>query len=121
MDSVDSLIQDSLVVSTDDLKLLKGITTWENVVALVVASCAEIIFLSETCLTDFIPDSLIHIDGYSLLRLDRNLSLWKTRDAGLVVYIKELINACCVDDLCIAEKHIEALTIKVDLKYTRDI
>ena len=53
--------------------------------------------------------------------LDRFQELGKSKGGDLVEYTKESINASMIDGLCVAEMHLEALTLMVDLKYTKAI
>ena len=125
-------MDDSLVINVEDVKYLKGITTlhWNcrslfpkmvEISVIQAQSQAEIFILSETWLTDAVPNSLIEIPGYCLMRLDRCRTTGKQRGGGLVMYVKKGLEACIVDDLCVSKPSIETLGIKLSLKYTKPI
>ena len=132
MDSNMTDMDGSLVVNVDDLRFLKGITTthWNcrslfskiiDAYLMVTHSNCEICILSETWLTSAVSDEYIEIDGYNLMRLDRNEDLGKKRGGGLVVYTKNDLKATIVPDLCVSMACVEIITLHLDLNYTKPI
>ena len=81
----------------------------------------EILFLSETWLTDAISDSLLDMPGYNLHRLDRDITLGKNRGGGIVAYVKEGIKATMLTDRCVSTPGIEMMVLKMSLEYTKPI
>ena len=104
MDSCTNDSEESMVVGINKLSDLKGITKAhgncrslypkiDEVKVMLKFSKLEMLFISETWLTDAINDSLVDIPGYNTFRMDRDTSLGKFRGGGLIAYIKADIRA----------------------------
>ncbi|CAH3193083.1 unnamed protein product, partial [Porites evermanni] len=51
--------------------------------------CLDLLAVNETRLDSTITDNLVHIDGYSILRKDRNRN-----SGGVCIYLRSNINYC---------------------------
>ena len=84
----------------------------------------HIITLSETWLTDIDNTDLLSIDGYSLIRLDRNrLNENITRGGGLAMYIKDGINFSMTkfQNLNRTNEFIELQSLYIKNEYCKDL
>lgn len=64
--------------------------------------------LSETCLTEKINDSEVHIDGYNLLRMDSHSRF----TGGVAIYIKDCVKFSVISSECY-DKNVWMLAIQV--------
>ena len=80
---------DDLILSSSDIKSLKGIrfaegnmhcmfTKFEEVVQFIISSDIAFLIITETWLTDVMPDNFISVAGYNMFCLDGNLNLGRT-------------------------------------------
>ena len=81
----------------------------------------EMFFISETWLTSAVSDSLLDVDGYNMLRLDRDTCLGKNRGGGLLAYTKEDIKAKLLPELCVSRLCAEVMAVQLSLDYTKPI
>ena len=121
-----------LILSLNDIKCLKGITfaAWnihsmfpefEEIIQFVILSDIEFLIIVESWLTDHIPDEFIQVDGYNMIRLDRNPVYGRTRGGGVVVYCKSRFNCVPCEYLNIQDYHVEMLAFRLKLTHVRDI
>lgn len=73
--------------------------------------------LCETWLNKRIHDGLIAIDGYNIVRQDRNTG---KRGGGLILYIHNLIEFDLLSDLNVLSHDLEMLTILIKLDHQRN-
>ena len=83
----------------------------------------DIVYINETWLNRNILDQEITIDGYTLLRNDRNNNQDGTikRGGGICTYVKESIVFHEMNDLACFTVDIEISVIKLKLPFTRNI
>ena len=89
------------ILTCDDLSFNKELTIaywnirsaypkFEDLLHCINASEVEIFYVGETWLNNFILDSMMEIEGY---RRDRDKNSNKTREGGLMVYVKNKLDA----------------------------
>ena len=87
----------------------------------------EIFTFSESWLTEYVNDDLIHIDHYNLIRLDRNWNEGRSkmpkRGGGVGAYIHEdlVYNAESYATYNVSKKHIECLWVEIIRKHAKNI
>ena len=81
---------------------------FEEVKLLIKRNNIDVLAITESWLHDFYTDQMVHIDGYSLFRLDRQ---YDKEHGGIVVYVKSniFVNAIELDNLNRSNSDIEAL------------
>ena len=85
---------DSLIIYYQNARSLKNkLDQLSNNIHLLTVS-PHIIIITETWLSDFIPDSLIQLKGYDIFRLDRNpLNSIYQRGGGVLIAVKPYFKA----------------------------
>lgn len=74
---------------------------------------------TESWLNENIPNSLIPIKGYSVVRLDRQVN---KRGGGVIIYIRNDLSWSYIDKLSlVSDSDIEALTIIIKRKYQKKL
>lgn len=68
----------------------------------------NMLMLSETCLTEKINDSEVHIDGYNLIRMDSHSRF----TGGVAIYLKDCIKYSVISSECY-DKNVWLLAIKI--------
>ena len=93
----------------------------EEVMHIAESSDCEFLCLSETWLPPDIPDNLIDIPGYRIIRQDRDSNSNKSRGGGVCIYHKSKLNVKYVDSLSFCSPDLEIVTVMLKLVNTRDI
>lgn len=76
----------------------------------------DIVILSESWLHSNVSDSLLHVDGYKCLRLDRQAegACGRTkRGGGICVYLKDTLPHEILPTLCTSNSDLELLTLSI--------
>lgn len=61
----------------------------------IISSMFDIIAMSETWLTKLVPDNIIDIDGFRVVRRDRE----EGRGGGILFYVRNSINFAIIGDM----------------------
>ena len=77
--------------------------------------------LTESWLTDAVSDQYLAIPKYNFVRMDRCATTGKRRGGGIIVHIKDNINAVMVPELSISDARVELIMLRLSLNYTRPI
>ena len=75
----------------------------------------DIIVITETWLTRSVPTPAITIDGFSVVRQDRDTSRTK-KGGGICIYIKNTFTFTILEDFCLISPDIEIIGVKVKIK-----
>ncbi len=79
----------------------------------------DMLLLQETFLTNYITNDMIHIDGYNILRSDRDAGSGKRGGGGLMVYYRKSLNVTHLIDSNLCNHDIEYQWLCLNLKDTR--
>ena len=81
----------------------------------------DVITFTETWLTDKLPNSMLSVEDYSLLRQDRKGAHVKERGGGIAVYLtRKLMNcASCDPNLSTCTHDLEQMWIKLDIQHMK--
>ena len=63
--------------------------------------------IQETFLSDDTPDALLQIDGYSLIRQDRDVTSCKSMGGGLCIYVRNNLTYDVVPELSVCTTDID--------------
>ena len=66
----------------------------EELPLIMADQCLDLLAVNETRLDSAITDNLVHIDGYSILRKNRNRN-----GGGVCIYLRSSINYCLRNEL----------------------
>ena len=91
----------------------------EEVIQILSPGNIDILCLSETWLNRSVTDNMVSINGYNLIRADRNAESGKLTSGGILVYYKNNLDVSMVNDLCVCSPSNEILWVKLKLKQTR--
>ena len=75
--------------------------------------CLDLLAVNETRLDSTITDNLVHIDGYSILRKDRNCN-----GGGVCIYLRSNINYCFRSEI-IPNNEFEMLSVDIKKPYSK--
>ncbi len=120
------------ITTLEDLSENKGITTvmWNcrsifnklsEIIHIIDTSNADIAIFVESWLTSSVNDNMISLDGYNMLRHDRNSNSNKVRGGGIVVYYNDGLNISSRNDLWICTPDLELLVMRLHLINVREI
>ena len=84
-------------------------------------SKCEIAIFNESWLTPSVPDQMIKLSGYNIVRQDTDTTLNKSRGGALLIYYKNCLNLTCIEKLCVCTCHIELVVLQLKLKQVREI
>ena len=91
----------------------------EEVVRILSEGDIDILCVGETWLNHSVPDHMLAINGYNIVRHDRTIASGKRTGGGVMIYYKNHLDISTLDDLCICNQNVETLWIKLQLKQTR--
>ncbi len=91
----------------------------EEVIRILAQGDVDILCLSETWLNKFVPDSMVSINGYNMIRQDRTADSGKTVGGGVMIYYKNYLDVSLMPDLCICDPSSEIMWVTLNLKQTR--
>ncbi len=91
----------------------------EEIIRILDQSDSEILCISESWLNQSVPDHMVGINGYNLIRSDRTRESGKLTGGGLIIYYKKELNVTCLEELTICTPNIETLWVKLQLKQSR--
>ena len=91
----------------------------EEVVRILSQGDIEILCLSETWLNSYVPDHMISISGYDMIRHDRTEESGKRTGGGVMIYYKNYLAISQVSELSHCDPNSEIMWVKLSLKQTR--
>ena len=117
----------SMILSMRDICRLNGLTIGhinvcslrnkvDEIHILLLDSKLDILGISETNLDCNIPDSSLHIDGYTFIRQDRQDHSIRASGGGVGIYIREGLVFEKLDDFCMNDANLEMQCVKLKLK-----
>ena len=92
---------------------------YDEIKLLLMETNLDILLIVETWLKDVVPDSMIQIEGYNILRSDRDLNSGKQTGGGVCLYIKQNINYKQLDNLITCTPSLESIWLKIKIPKTR--
>ena len=116
--------------SIKDMAGIKGITMahlnirsinrkLEEVVRILSQGDIELLCLSETWLNGYVPDHMISINGYNVIRHDRTEESGKRSGGGVMMYCKQYLDVSKIDELSHCDPNCEVMWVRLSLKQTR--
>ena len=113
-----------------ELASLKGITIGhinirsiyrklEEIIRILSVSNLDVLCITESWLNRFVPDYMLSIDGYNILRADRTAESGKTTSGGIIVYYKNSLNVTLLADYTTCTPNGETVWLNLQLKQTR--
>ncbi len=91
----------------------------EEVVRILSEGDIELLCITESWLNASVPDDMVSVCGYNLLRQDRTKESGKSTGGGLLVYYKNHLDVSLVEGLQTCTPNTETLWVKLSLKQTR--
>ncbi len=120
------------ICTLEDLSNNKGITNimWNcrslygkfaEIIHIVDASKADLAIFVESWLTNSVNNTMVELEGYNIIRQDRNLNSNKTRGGGIIIYYRDQLQISQRTELWLCTPDLELLVMRLHLTNVREI